>query len=205
MARKHTGYVFILSAPSGAGKTSLAQALVEAVDDLAISVSHTTRPQRPGEKQGVHYHFVTEPEFQAMIKAGDFLEYAQVFGNYYGTLRGAVDHLLQQGRNVVFDIDWQGARAIKQKIPEATSIFILPPSREVLRERLVERGQDRDAIIHKRMGDAVSEMKHYGEFDYVVVNDEFDAALRDLRAIVQGRPESRRPLSIDIQALLHGH
>jgi guanylate kinase len=195
------GKLFIFSAASGTGKTSLAKALVEQMPDMVFSVSHTTRAPRPGEQHGVHYYFVSRKEFDEMVAAGRFLEHATVFGNSYGTSRGALENLLRQGKNVILDIDWQGARAVKQQMPEAVSIFILPPTRAALRERLSRRGQDSPEVIEQRMRAAVSEMSHYKEFDHVVVNDDFDAALADLKAIIrgEGRP---RPLRIDLQSLL---
>jgi guanylate kinase len=195
------GKLFIFSAASGTGKTSLAHALVETLPDLEFSVSHTTRAPRPGEQHGVHYYFVSHREFEEMIAAGRFLEYAKVFDNYYGTSRAAMDNLLRQGKNVILDIDWQGARAVKQQMPQAVSIFILPPSRAALEERLIKRGQDAPEVIARRMAQALEEMSHYAEFDYVVVNDDFAAALQDLSAIVTGAPAVRRPLTLDIPAL----
>lgn len=178
--------LFILSAPSGAGKTSLANALADSIPALEFSVSHATRAPRPGERDGVHYHFVSVADFQAMAARGEFLEHARVFDNHYGTSRAAVESVLKRGHSVLLDIDWQGARAIKALMPQAVSIFILPPSREVLRERLIKRGQDSEAVIERRMREATAEMSHHGEFDHVVVNDDFNAALADLRAIVLG-------------------
>jgi guanylate kinase len=198
------GTLLILSAPSGAGKTSLAKALVQQVPDTMISVSHTTRAPRPGERDGVDYFFVTREDFEAMAAAGRFLEHARVFDNYYGTSRDAVERWLAEGKNVILDIDWQGARHIREQMPRAVSVFILPPSREVLESRLRGRGQDSDEVIARRMRDAVSEMRHYDEFDVVVENDDFDAALADLRAVLEGRPQAVRPPGADIQALLAG-
>jgi guanylate kinase len=194
------GKLFILSAPSGAGKTSLANALVESSPELQFSVSHTTRAPRPGERHGVHYYFVSPAEFEAMVARGEFLEHAQVFGNRYGTSRAAVEGVLAQGKSVLLDIDWQGARAIKARMPQAVSIFILPPSRAALRERLNKRGQDSAEVIERRMREATAEMSHYVEFDHVVVNDDFEAALADLRALVlgQGQVRAARP---DLRAL----
>ncbi len=196
------GTLFIFSAPSGAGKTSLANALVESLPDLVFSVSHTTRPPRPGEQHGVHYYFVTQKDFEEMIAAGRFLEYARVFDHLYGTSRAVVENLLKQGKDVILDIDWQGARSIKQQMPQAVGIFILPPSRAALKERLTLRGQDPPEVIERRMREASAEMRHYDEFDYVVVNDEFEAALQDLKAIIRGEPEARRPLTLDPASLL---
>lgn len=199
-----TGTLFVFSAPSGAGKSSLARALIDSESTLATSVSHTTRAPRPGEENGVHYHFVTKDEFRAMVDRGEFLEHATVFDNSYGTSKAAVQTLLDRNKNVILDIDWQGARAIREKMPNVKTVFILPPSRDELRRRLQGRGQDADEVIERRMQDAVSEMRHYDEFDYVVVNDDFEAALADLRAIINAHPEQCRPLTIDIAGLLAG-
>src|SRR3990172_4791962 len=187
------GKLFILSAASGTGKTSLANALVEGLPDLEFSVSHTTRAPRPGERHGAHYYFVRRAEFDAMVARGEFLEHATVFGNSYGTARAEVEQRLGRGESVVLDIDWQGARTVKRLLPAAVRIFILPPSRAALEERLIKRGQDSPATIARRMAEAVSEMRHSPEFDYVVVNDDFDAALSDLRAIILGRGAPRPP------------
>ncbi|MHB1140253.1 MAG: guanylate kinase [Sulfuricaulis sp.] len=195
------GKLFIFSAASGTGKTSLAKALVEQMPDVAFSVSHTTRAPRPGEQNGVHYYFVTPQQFDEMVAADRFLEHARVFGNSYGTSRAVTENLLRQGKSVIFDIDWQGARAIKEKMPEAVSIFILPPSRAALQERLTGRGQDAPEVIARRMREAVSEMSHYKEFDHLVVNDDFNAALADLKAIIRG-DGSPRPVQMDTSALL---
>jgi guanylate kinase len=196
------GTLYIFSAPSGAGKSSLAMALVDSSSTVVVSVSHTTRKARPGEKDGVHYHFIDQDDFEAKIAAGDFLEHARVFDHYYGTSRSAVEKQLNEGKNVILDIDWQGARAIRKQIKNSVSIFILPPSRAELENRLKGRGQDSEETISRRMRDAVSEMSHYSEFDYVVVNDDFDAALDDLRAIIAGRPEKARPMNANIDELL---
>lgn len=196
------GKLFILSAPSGAGKSSLAKALIQVLPNLAVSVSHTTRAPRPGEAHGVHYYFVTRDEFETMVQAGKFVEYARVFDNYYGTARSSIDQLLEAGKDVLLDIDWQGARNIKQHMPDAVSIFILPPTRAALEERLRGRGQDSPETIARRMRDAVAEMRHYSEFDHVVVNDVFDAARADLVAILQGKSAQKRPLNIDTATLL---
>ena len=196
-----SGRLFILSAPSGAGKTSLANALVESDPNVEFSVSHTTRVPRPGERDGVHYHFVSMAEFERLIGEGVFLEHAQVFGNRYGTSRKVIEDLFKEGKNVILDIDWQGARAIKVKMPEAVSIFILPPSRAALAERLNGRAQDAPEVIARRMAQATAEMSHYHEYDQVVVNDDFEAALADLVAIITGRGRPR-PLSTDIKSLL---
>jgi guanylate kinase len=196
------GTLFIFSAASGTGKTSLAKALVESSPDIAFSVSHTTRAPRPGEQHGVHYYYVTREEFDRMVANGEFVEHATVFGNSYGTSKKAIEDQIQSGKSVILDIDWQGARAIKKWRPEAVSIFILPPSRAALRERLTNRKQDSQEIIDRRMREAVAEMSHYREFDHLVVNDDFDAALTDLRAILRGEPQLMRPVRIDLPALL---
>ncbi len=197
-----SGKLFILSAPSGAGKSSLAKALIQDLPTLAVSISHTTRAPRPGEAHGVHYYFVSRDEFEAMVQAGKFVEHARVFDNYYGTARRSIEQLLEAGKDVLLDLDWQGARNIKQQIPDAVSIFILPPTRAALEERLRGRGQDSPETIARRMRDAVTEMSHYNEFDHVVVNDVFDAARADLEAILQGKNAQKRPLNIDITALM---
>jgi len=177
------GTLYIISAPSGAGKTSLVTSLVDLLPDVEVSVSHTTRSMRDGEVDGVNYHFVSEAEFAAMIEDGIFLEYATVFGNHYGTSRQHIHEQLLQGKDVILEIDWQGARQIRQLVTDCRTIYILPPSKAALKERLRSRGQDSDDIIERRMRDAVNEMSHYGEFDYIVINDEFEQARNDLSAI----------------------
>ncbi|OOZ42558.1 guanylate kinase [Solemya elarraichensis gill symbiont] len=179
------GTLYIVSAPSGAGKTSLLKVLVDDRDDLNVCVSHTTRAPRPGEETGVHYHFVSVDTFQQMVANDEFLEHAQVFDNFYGTAESSVRTELGAGRDVILEIDWQGARQVRERFPEAISIFIVPPSVEALRERLSGRGQDSDEIIERRMRDAMSEMSHQQEYDFIVVNDAFDVAAEDLRAIVR--------------------
>lgn len=187
MSDKGQGTLYIISAPSGAGKTSLVKALLESTDGIRVSVSHTTRPMRPGEVDGKDYHFTEVESFKSRIDSGDFLEYAEVFGNFYGTSRSAVQEMLAQGLDVILEIDWQGAAQVRKLIPEALSIFILPPSREELERRLRGRGTDADEVIARRLGEAVNEMGHYGEFDYLVFNDDFDTALAELRTIVLAR------------------
>ncbi|MEJ2620403.1 MAG: guanylate kinase [Candidatus Thiodiazotropha sp.] len=182
-----TGTLYILSAPSGAGKTSLLKALRQQDGDLHISISHTTRPMRPGEEHGRDYHFVSQDQFQQMIGGGEFLEHAEVFGNYYGTSESEVRSRLEAGQDTVLEIDWQGARQVRERFPEAVSIFILPPSPEALYERLSARGQDSEAVIQGRMQQAVSEMSHYAEFDYLVINDDFKTALAELASVVTAR------------------
>ncbi len=178
------GVLFVVSAPSGAGKTSLVKELRAKVEGFTVSVSHTTRPQRPGERHGVDYFFVGREEFEAMANAGAFLEYACVFDNYYGTARTSVETALSSGKDVLLEIDWQGARQVKKKMPDCQSLFILPPSREALLHRLRGRGQDDDETIARRMREAISEMSHYAEYDYLIVNDDFDEALAQMRSIV---------------------
>jgi len=178
------GRLYTMSAPSGAGKTSLVKALLPSLEGLEVSVSHTTREQRSGEQQGVDYFFTEPAEFSRMSKEGLFLEQAEVFGNFYGTSKQAVLDLLEQGCDVLLEIDWQGAAQVRQQIPETLSIFILPPSKEALEERLTARGQDDAAIIVGRMAQALSEMSHYHEADYLVINDDFEQALSELQQIV---------------------
>ena len=177
------GFLYIISAPSGAGKTSLVKALLERDQQIRVSVSHTTRAARPGEVDGVAYNFVDLSEFDRLIEAGQFLEYAEVFTNKYGTSKGWVESQLAQGIDVILEIDWQGAEIVRKKMPKARSIFILPPSREELLRRLTGRGTDSDEVIAGRMAQAESEMSHYGDFDYLVINDQFDTALDQLAAI----------------------
>lgn len=179
-----TGMLFIISAPSGAGKTSLVKALLESTMGIEAAVSHTTRPKREQEKNGVHYHFVDQSMFQAMVDKNAFLEHAKVFENYYGTSHENVVQRLQAGMDVILEIDWQGARQIRGKIPHNVSIFILPPSRATLQQRLQTRAQDSDEVIAKRMADAENELSHYQEFDYLLINDDFDKALNELRTII---------------------
>ncbi|MFP4611168.1 MAG: guanylate kinase [Thiohalophilus sp.] len=181
------GTLYVIAAPSGAGKTSLVAALVESTPDIDVSVSHTTRPMRPGEQDGIHYHFTDVPTFEQMIEAGRFLEHARVFDNYYGTATASIEQELDAGRDVILEIDWQGAAQVRRQVPGSVGIFILPPSREALEERLRGRGQDPDEVIARRMRDAVNEMSHYAEFDYLVFNDDFEIALADLQNIVLAR------------------
>jgi len=178
-----SGTLYIVSAPSGAGKTSLVKALIDLEPNIRVSVSHTTRAMRPGEVHGVNYHFVNHAEFKLMIEQGDFIEQAEVFGNFYGTSRSALQHTLDQGHDLILEIDWQGAQQVRKLMPEARSIFILPPTQEALRQRLNNRGQDSDEIIEGRMREAVSEMSHYDEYDFVIINDDFATALEDLKAV----------------------
>ena len=193
----NTACLFTISAPSGAGKTSLVKALLEKrADAVAVCVSHSTRAIRPGEVDGKAYHFVTLEEFNSMIDNDEFLEHAQVFDNCYGTARASVDALLASGKHVILEIDWQGARQVKTKIPETVSIFILPPSREELEQRLRLRGTDDERTISRRMRDADREMSHYHDAEYLVINDTFEQALFDLDAIIhtQGLTLARQKL-----------
>ena len=178
------GTLFIISAPSGAGKTSLVAELLAGDPSLTLSISHTTRPRRPKETAGVNYHFVDRATFEAMIEEDAFLEHASVFGNYYGTSRAAVSGPVAEGRDVLLEIDWQGAALVRAAHPGAVSIFIVPPSQDALRERLQGRAQDDPEVIEARLAEAKTEMRHYHEFDYLVVNDQFDVALAELRAIL---------------------
>lgn len=196
------GTLYIISAPSGAGKTSLVKQLVAGSDSITVSVSHTTRPMRPGEENGVDYHFVAEQEFLSMVGHGAFLEHAQVFDNYYGTSQQHVEQQLLDGRDVILEIDWQGARQVRKLIQDSLSIFILPPSRQALRERLESRGQDDEQVIQRRMQDAVNEMSHYAEFDYLVVNDIFEDALQDLKCIFSANRLKQVRQECNIQNLL---
>ncbi|HAW25473.1 MAG: guanylate kinase [Gammaproteobacteria bacterium] len=178
-----TGTLYIVSAPSGAGKTSLVKALLDAQPQVRVSVSHTTRPMRPGEVDGVNYHFVSREEFLERLEHDEFLEHAEVFGNLYGTSQRWLEQTLSEGFDLILEIDWQGAQQVRRLMPQAKSIFILPPTQESLRQRLTNRGQDSDEVIEKRMREAVSEMTHYVEYDYLVINDDFAHALIDLQAI----------------------
>ncbi|MGJ7547311.1 guanylate kinase [Pseudomonas alloputida] len=178
-----SGTLYIVSAPSGAGKTSLVTALIKADPRVSVSVSHTTRAMRPGEEHGVNYHFVSHDDFKGLIAKGDFLEHAEVFGNFYGTSRSALQEVLDRGNDLILEIDWQGAQQVRKLMPEARSVFILPPSQQALRERLDGRGQDSEEIIAGRMKEAVSEMEHYDEYEYVIINDDFGVALEELKAV----------------------
>jgi guanylate kinase len=177
------GTLYIVSAPSGAGKTSLVASLLQELDDVVLSVSHTTRKPRPGEIDGQHYHFVSAENFLDMIEAGELLEHAKVFDNFYGTSRAAVAGQMDAGKDVILEIDWQGARQVRAAIPECQSVFILPPSRAELERRLRGRGQDDEAVIQRRLRDAESDSTHFDEYDYTVVNTDFDQAVRDLASI----------------------
>ena len=195
----HKGTLYTVSAPSGAGKTSLVAALIEAIDGICVSVSHTTREQRPGETDGVTYHFVTEEHFLGMLERAEFLEHARVFGNLYGTSQIWVEEQLNQGIDVILEIDWQGAQQVKRLLPGTLSVFILPPSRLALLQRLTARGQDEAEVIDGRMAEAVEEMSHYVSSDFMVINDDFQVALEELRAIV-----ACQRLTTDRQRRIHG-
>ena len=182
----YTGTLFIISAPSGAGKSSLIRAYLaqENHHPAKVSISHTTRKPRPGEQQGEHYYFVDNQKFESLIKQNAFVEYAHVFDHYYGTSKAEIEQSLMQGINVFLDIDWQGAKQVRQQMPESKSIFILPPSLKELENRLIKRGQDDAQVISKRMHKAQSEISHYNEYDYVIINDDFDESLTALNAIM---------------------
>ena len=178
------GSLFIITAASGTGKTSLVKQLIATTNDLSVSISHSTRQPRPGEVDGQDYHFVSREVFAAMIKQGEFLEHADVFENFYGTAQSSVEYMLQNGLDVILEIDWQGALQVQKLRPDATTIFILPPDRQSLRQRLSNRGQDSSEVIEKRLAGSVKEMSQYINFDYIVINDNFDVALAELKAII---------------------
>ncbi len=184
--------LFIVSAPSGAGKTSLVRRVISELADIVVSVSHTTRDRRPGEEDQQDYFFVEKGRFEEMIHEDQFLEYAKVFDNYYGTSVGAVQDNLNAGRDVILEIDWQGAEQVRQKLEDVVSIFILPPSRETLIERLRGRGQDTDAVIERRTAEAVAEMRQYHGADYLIINDDFEQALADLKSVILALRVSKR-------------
>jgi len=183
----YTGTLYIIAAPSGAGKTSLVKSLIESDQDIVVSISHTTRAKRPEEEDGINYYFVNRQEFEALITRNAFLEYAEVFSNLYGTSREWVETQLKQGVDVILEIDWQGAQKVKKQFSKYVSIFIIPPTRDSLRHRLVKRAQDNEEIIEQRMVRAAAELSHYHEFDYLVVNDVFEHALFDLRTIIRAQ------------------
>lgn len=198
--------LFIVSAPSGAGKTSLVNHLIKTVDNAVLSISHTTRPIRPGEEHGRDYYFVSPVQFQQLINGNALLEHAQVFDNYYGTARETVAQNLERGIDVILEIDWQGAQQIKTICPDSVSIFILPPSTQILEQRLKARGQDNADVIARRMKDAVTEISHFQEFDYLIVNDDFDRALEELKSVIianrLGKARQQRKLADLLQTLL---
>jgi guanylate kinase len=199
------GRLYVVAAPSGAGKTSLVKALMEREPRLQFSVSYTTRRPRPNEIPGRDYHFVSPERFREMIAADEFLEHAQVFDNCYGTGVRAVEEALSNGEQLLLEIDWQGARQVRSRIPQAVSIFILPPSRAALEQRLKGRSTDSDEVIHRRLRDAAQDLGHWGEFDYVVINDQFEQAIQDLQAIVEDRGahlQAARPEVVQLAAAL---
>ena len=192
------GTLYIVAAPSGAGKSSLVNATLAKEPGIALSISFTSRAPRPGERHAQHYHFVSKEEFEAMIAAGDFFEHALVHGDYKGTARQSVEPQLAAGKDVLLEIDWQGARQVREKMPDCVSVFILPPSKDALETRMRNRGQDSEAVIAQRLAAAREEMSHYDEFDYVIVNEHFDAAAAELRAIFVAQR-----LRLDAQAERH--
>lgn len=194
------GILYIVSAPSGGGKTSLVTKLIETFNDLAVAVSHTTRAPREGEVEDKHYHYISDDEFKQMIADDAFLEYAEVFGNYYGTSRAHLEERLSNGEDIILEIDWQGAQQVRKLMPDTISVFILPPSRQILLNRLKNRGQDSPDVVAARSAEAMTEMRHYNEYDFVVINDDFKQALAELTSIFR----SQR-LRTPIQAIRHGN
>lgn len=197
-----TGTLFTVSAPSGAGKTSLVKAVIEQTAKVCVSVSHTTRPKRPGEVDGVNYHFVSQAQFQQMLGDNAFLESAQVFNNHYGTSKQWVMDTLAQGMDVILEIDWQGASQVRRLMPGTVGIFILPTSKEILRQRLTNRAQDDSTVIDNRMAQAVEEMNHFVEADYLVINDQFDEAVSALRAVILAQRQRLERQRVEQQAVL---
>jgi len=198
----HRGRLFVIAAPSGAGKTSLVKALLQRKPELHVSISYTTRKMRPTEEDGREYHFISVADFQQLVGQGLLLECAQVFDNHYGTGRRPVETELARGNNVVLEIDWQGAQQVRRAMPECVTIFILPPSRQSLEERLRNRRTDSEEVIARRLRDAVGDMSHWNEFDYVVVNDDFEKAVNDLVSIIDGRGEQLGAPRPELQPLL---
>jgi len=199
--KQSKGNLFVISAPSGAGKTSLVRALLQREPKLRFSISYTTRKQRPTEQHARDYFFVDHATFETMVAAGEFLEHAKVFDNYYGTAKAQVENILECGEHVILEIDWQGAQQIRKAMPECHTVFILPPSQQELEKRLRGRGTDGDDVIARRLRDSVSDMAHWNEFDYVVVNDDFDRALGDLARIVDGNGSALQRDRPDLAAL----
>ena len=193
-----SGKLIVISAPSGAGKTTLVEALCEADPKLMVSISHTTRPKRDGEKDGIAYHFTDVNSFREMVDAEQFLEHAKVFDNYYGTSKASLESQLSEGIDVILEIDWQGAARVRQLMPESISIFILPPSFQALETRLTGRGEDDAGTIQRRMDDAINELSHYKEYDYLVINDEFELALGELQGLITTLRENQRPQQADL-------
>ena len=197
--------LFIIAAPSGCGKTSLVKALLGSSSKLSVSVSHTTRKPRKGEINGENYHFVSKERFGEMISNNDFVEHAEVFGNMYGTARSNIKKKLEANIDIILEIDWQGARQVRENMPNSISIFILPPSKNVLLQRLIDRGQDDEATISKRMKNSESEMSHYDEFEYLVINDQFDSALNDLKAIIQDCNNNIKNIELSLENQISRH
>ena len=194
------GSLFIIAAPSGGGKTSLVNRLLKSDSRLVLSISHTTRPARPGEVDGRHYNFVSEAEFRQMERKGVFLEHARVFDHYYGTNRHSVALQLEQGHDVILEIDWQGARQVRESMPDAISIFILPPSVTELERRLRDRKTDSDEVIARRLSDALGDMSHWNEFDFAIINDDLEKAVGQLEAVLAGDGETSRVGHSDLDA-----
>ncbi len=197
--------LFIIAAPSGCGKTSLVKALLGSSSKLSVSVSHTTRKPRKGEINGENYHFVSKERFDEMIANNDFVEHAEVFGNMYGTARSNIKKKLEANIDIILEIDWQGARQVRENMPNSISIFILPPSKNVLLQRLTDRGQDDEETISKRMKNSESEMSHYDEFEYLVINDQFDSALNDLKAIIQDCNNNIKNIELSLENQISRH
>jgi len=197
--------LFIIAAPSGCGKTSLVKALLGSSSKLSVSVSHTTRKPRKGEINGENYHFVSKERFGEMISNNDFVEHAEVFGNMYGTARSNIKKKLEANIDIILEIDWQGARQVRENMPNSISIFILPPSKNVLLQRLTDRGQDDEETISKRMKNSESEMSHYDEFEYLVINDQFDSALNDLKAIIQDCNNNIKNIEFSLENQISRH
>ena len=197
--------LFIIAAPSGCGKTSLVKALLGSSSKLSVSVSHTTRKPRKGEINGENYHFVSKERFGEMISNNDFVEHAEVFGNMYGTARSNIKKKLEANIDIILEIDWQGARQVRENMPNSISIFILPPSKNVLLQRLIDRGQDDEETISKRMKNSESEMSHYDEFEYLVINDQFDSALNDLKAIIQDCNNNIKNIEFSLENQISRH
>jgi guanylate kinase len=197
--------LFIIAAPSGCGKTSLVKALLESSNNLSVSVSHTTRKPRKTETDGKNYHFVSKETFGEMIYNNDFVEHAEVFGNMYGTARSNIDEKLDANIDIILEIDWQGARQVRENMPQSISIFILPPSKNVLLQRLIDRGQDDDETISERMKNSEREMSHYDEFEYLVINDQFDSALNNLKGIIQDCSNNKKNIEFSLENQISRH
>ena len=197
--------LFIIAAPSGCGKTSLVKALLESLSNLSVSVSHTTRKPRKAEIDGENYHFVSKERFGEMISNNDFVEHAEVFGNLYGTARSNIKEKLDANIDIILEIDWQGARQVRENMPHSISIFILPPSKNVLLQRLTDRAQDDDETISERMKNSESEMSHYDEFEYLVINDQFDSTLNNLKAIIQDCSNNKKNIEFSLENQISRH